>query len=234
VNVGDTALLAWGTIALFLPGAAVLVALRRLSLVTALAGAPVVTIGLLYVAGLVGGVTGLDFGVLLVVAVSALVGVGAFVLGRGRPLAGVLVRPRPSGSHWVGAAATLVATVLATWTWTDGLGSLGTVPQEHDTIIHGELVARVMLTGEGAPWQSFPADLLSGEPASFYPNGFHLFAAVVGGFGADPVTALNAAMVVLFAVALPLGVAALGMRLAPRRLARPPSPSPRGPSSCCW
>jgi hypothetical protein len=99
------------------------------------------------------------------------------------------------------------------------MGGLETLPQEHDTIVHSELVAHVMRTGQAAPWQSFPGDLLTGHPTGFYPNGFHLYAAIVGALGADPVAALNGAMVVLFAVALPVGTAALGLRLRPGNVA---------------
>jgi len=223
VGFGDLVILAWGTACLFVPGASVLLALRAVPLVTALAAAPAVTVGILYLAAVLGGVTTLPYGPVLAATVWLLVlGIG-LVLGRRSPRTGrraelraLLGRPP---MHLVGVAATGLAVVIGLVVWIRGIGGIGAIPQEHDTILHTELVAHVMRTGLAAPWQSLPADLVSGEPAGFYPNGFHLYAALVGGLGANAVVALNTAMVVLFAVALPAGVAALALQLRPRALA---------------
>jgi hypothetical protein len=219
VGVGDLVILVWAVGLLFLPGAAVLVALRGVSVITALAAAPAVTLGLLYVAALVGGATGLSYGLVLAAAVWALAVGSSLVLGRWShrlPIWTVLPR---SPMHLLGAVATVAAMATGLVLWIRGIGGLGAIPQEHDTVVHTELVAYVMRTGRAAPWQSLPADFLTGRPAGFYPNGFHLYAALVGSLGANAVVALNAAMVVLFAVALPAGVAALGLRLQPRAFA---------------
>lgn len=217
--IGDLLLLAWAALCLFLPGLTVLAALRRFGIATVVAGAPPVTIGLLYLAALVTGASGLRFGVGAAAGVWLVALVPAAVFGR-RGAAGPLLPPlRVTAARIVGLGATAVAVVLALTTWLRGLGSLSTVPQEHDTILHSELVALIMRTGRAAPWQSFPADLMTGHPQSFYPNGFHLYAAVVGTFAGTPVRALNAAMLLLFGGALPLGVAALGLRLRPRPFA---------------
>lgn len=215
----DLLLLAWATLCAFLPGLTVLGALRRFSPATVLAGAPPVTIGLLYLTSLLTGATGWRFGLASTAVVWLVVVLLAAVIGRrGTPLP-LLPRLRPSAVSAIGIAATAVAMALALKTWLRGLGTLSTLPQEHDMIIHSELVAVIMRTGRGAPWQSFPADVLSGHPGSFYPNGFHLYAALVGTFAGDPIRALNAAMVVLFAAVLPVGVAGLALRLRPRSLA---------------
>jgi hypothetical protein len=223
VGFGDLVILAWGTVCLFVPGTSVLLTLRRVPLVTTVAAAPAVTVGILYVTAVLGGLTGLPYGLLLALFVWLLMLGLALLLGGRTPRTGDRRRLRSllrrSPVHAVGAVATGLAMVIGLVVWIRGIGGLTAIPQEHDTIVHTELVAHIMRTGRGAPWQSFPADLVSGEPAGFYPNGFHLYAALVGGFGPNAVVALDAAMVVLFALALPAGVAALGLRLRPRALA---------------
>jgi hypothetical protein len=227
VGFGDLMVLLWAAVCLFVPGAALLLALPGIPRVVAVAGAPGGTLGILYVAALLGGATTLSYGLVLVLAVWLLLLVLCLALRR-------LFRGDPSGAasgpeerttawlspvHAVGAAATALATVVGAVVWVRGMGGLGAIPQEHDTIVHSELVAHVLRTGQAAPWQSFPGDLVSGQPTGFYPNGFHLYAALVGSLGANPVLALNAAMVVLFSLALALGVGALALRLGPPHLA---------------
>jgi hypothetical protein len=219
VGFGDLVILAWGAACLFMPGASVLLALRSIPTITAVAAAPPVSFGILYVAALLAGATSLPYGLVLVLAVWLLLLGTSYLLGRRTP------RPRRwttlghSPMRMVGAVATALAMVIGLVLWIRGMGGIRAIPQEHDTVVHTELVAHVMRTGRAAPWQSFPADLVSGEPAGFYPNGFHLYAALVGGVGTTAVVALDAAMVVLFTLALPAGVAALGLRLRPRAFA---------------
>jgi len=98
-------------------------------------------------------------------------------------------------------------------------GSLATLPQEHDMITHTLLTAHIAYTGQAAPWAAFPVDLLSGTPASFYPAGFHSVAALVADLGASPVVAVNATMVVVLGLVLPLGLVALATQLG--RVRRP-------------
>jgi hypothetical protein len=219
VGFGDLVILVWATGLLFLPGAAVLVALRGVSVITAVAAAPAVTLGLLYVAALVAGATGFPYGWGLAAVVWALVLGAGLLLGRRsqRPPRWPAL-PR-SPMHLLGAVSTVAAMVTGLVLWLRGIGGLHAIPQEHDTVVHTELVAYVMRTGRAAPWQSLPADFLTGRPAGFYPNGFHLYAALVGSAGTTAVVALNAAMVVLFALAMPAGVAALGLRLRPAAFA---------------
>ncbi|MGZ4547625.1 MAG: DUF6541 family protein [Blastococcus sp.] len=220
--LGGLLILVWATACLFAPGAALLLALRSVPPVTAVAAAPAVTVGVLYVAALLGGAAGLPYGLVLVLCVWLLLLAIGLLLGRRTPRdsrPGVRSLLPRSPVHVVGAVATGLAMVIGLVVWLRGIGGIAAIPQEHDTIVHTELIAHVMRTGHAAPWQSLPADLASGVPAGFYPNGFHLYAALVGGFGPNAVVALDAAMVVLFALALPAGVAALGLRLRPRALA---------------
>ena len=211
----DVLLLVWGVAVLFVPGATVVLALRRGVRLTAVAAAPAISVGIFYVASVVGGFLGIGYGFPLVLVTWAACLAVAVLLGRRGPRMPLLPAGRPSPMQVVGLGATVVAVVLGAVTWLLGLGGLDTLPQEHDVIVHSQLVARILMTGEGAPWQSLPGDLLTGEPRGFYPNGFHLYAALLGVLGADPVVALNVAMVLMLGVALPLGVAVLGLRLRP-------------------
>ena len=167
MGFGDLVILAWGTACLFVPGASVLLALRTVPLVTAVAAAPPVTVGILYVAALLGGLTRCRTGwCSRRPSGCCVLGIG-LVLGRRSPapdrraeLRALLGRPP---MHLVGAAATGLAVVIGLVVWIRGIGGIGAIPQEHDTIVHTELVAHVMRTGYAAPWQSLPADLVSGE-----------------------------------------------------------------------
>jgi hypothetical protein len=227
VDFGDLMVLLWAAVCLFVPGTGLLLALPGIPRVAAVAGAPGVTLGILYVAALLGGATTLPYGLASVLAVWLLLlgvclALRRFLPGQpspAPPASGERTGPRLSPVQAVGAGATALATVLGVVIWVRGMGGLGAIPQEHDTIVHSELVAHVLRTGQAAPWQSFPGDLVSGQPTGFYPNGFHLYAALVGSLGANPVLALNAAMVVLFSLALSVGVAGLGLRLRPPHLA---------------
>ena len=217
--MGDLLLLLWGAAVLFVPGASTVLALRRGTRVAAVAVAPAITVGICYLAAVLGGLSGIGYGLPLVLAVWAVVLGAAVLLGLRGPRVPLLAPVRTGLLPLVGLGATLGAAALGTWTWLRGLGGLRTLPQEHDIIVHSQLVARIVLTGEGAPWQSLPGDLLTGEPRGFYPNGFHLYAALLEPAGGDPVVALNTATVALLAIALPLGVAALALHVRPRAYA---------------
>lgn len=214
----DVALVGAAALVLLVPGAVVLwLATGRVAVV--LAGAAATTIGIGYLSGLLTGFAGLSWGPVAfgLVWLAVVVGVG---LVRGRKGWGGWVTPhRPSALTVVGASAVLGAMAIGVRTFLNGLGGLATVPQEHDMVLHTVVVANIARTGRGAPWQAFPVDLLSGSPSSFYPNGFHQFAALLTHVTGDPVSALNAAMTAIATIALPLGVAALGWLLRPRSLA---------------
>jgi hypothetical protein len=225
----DLALVVGATVLLLAPGLLVLLAaqgLRHPRVPIALAAAPLVTAGLAYAAGFLAGVARVRYNLGAVLVLTALViAVTAGVRWwRGRRLRGGRVTPAPDPlreapfgpvtvsrpSTVVGAATTAAAVGVALWTWASGLGRLAVVPQEHDTVTHTLITAYIARTGEAAPGQEWPADLITGTPDRFYPAGLHKLAALLAQLGNDPVTALNAVTVALFAVALPLGMLALG------------------------
>lgn len=86
-------------------------------------------------------------------------------------------------------------------------------------VTHTLLTAHIADSGRAAPWLAWTYDVQSGSPNGFYPAGFHSVAALVADSGTDAVTAVNATMIVVLAVCLPLGLFGLAsqLRLAPLR-----------------
>lgn len=227
--MGDLVVLAATGLLLFLPGGAVLLALTgtswRASWPVLLAAAPVATVGIAYLSTVLTHTVGIRYGlesfsVVVLVAVVLVVGTRR---ARGHPV-WAFTRSSPDrprdGKFWqrhlgtiLGLLATAAAALTSLITWTRGLGSLATPPQEHDTITHTLITAYIARSGNAAPGDSWPIDLLSGQPDSFYPQGFHAAAALVVDFGVDPVTAMNAMMLAIFAFAVPCGLLALGSLL---------------------
>ncbi|HXV92742.1 MAG TPA: DUF6541 family protein, partial [Pseudonocardia sp.] len=124
---------------------------------------------------------------------------------------------RERAARAAGAGLAVLGTAVAAATWMRGIGGLATVPQEHDTVVHTLLTGYVGRTGEGAPWQLLPIDVITGEPVYFYPSGMHLSAAVTADLAGGTVPGFNAVTVVLLAVALSASAAALTF-VAARRL----------------
>lgn len=192
----------------YLPGLALLGALglrRPLLLLAAAPGASVVVAGLVAIGV---AVTGLSYGPLPVGVLTLALGAVSLGLARRRRLTDPGRR-----AAWVpvlpGAVMVLVGTGYGTRTWLVGMGGLATPPQEHDTIIHAMQTAYIVRSGRAAPWELVPADVLTGHPVSFYPSGFHLLAALVADLTGSVVVGLNAMTVVLLAVVVCTGVAAL-------------------------
>lgn len=201
----------------FTPGAALAVVAGVRSLPLVLAVAPSATIGLLALLATVFGFLGIAFGPIPVGVATAALVVGA--VGRwwvaGHPFP---ARPRrPLLPLLAGLLMTAAGLVLAVRTWLRGFGGLDRIAQEHDMITHQLVVAYIMRTGEAAPWQIQPADLLTGVPVSTYPSGGHLGPALLAGIGPGPVAALNAFTVVHLAVCWVLGTAVLTL-VAARQL----------------
>lgn len=211
----DLGLLILAVLAVFGPGAALLAAGLGRGRLETLAAAPAVTVALCYVTALLTGLTGLAWGAPAVVVATAIATAAAWLARRrwappstGRPplLRRELALP-------VGGLVLSVA--LGLWTFARGFGRLSVLPQEHDMVLQTLLAARIERTGEAAPWQSSPVDLLTGDPAGFYPNGVHMLASLAAPGNDHTVGALNAVTVVLFAMALPTGIAALARLLSP-------------------
>ncbi|ANY06669.1 DUF6541 family protein [Pseudonocardia sp. HH130630-07] len=195
-------------------GLALLAGVRSPLLV--LAVAPATTIGLLVLAACGFAAAGLPFGPVGVGVLTLLLVAGGIVRWWRRA-----DRPVPRLRPWAPRVAAIgmvaVGAALATRTWLRGFSGLDRVAQEHDMVTHQVLVAYMMRTGRMAPWQIQPSDLLSGQPVSTYPGGGHLAPALLAGFGAEPVAALNAFTIVYLAVCWVFGSAVLGV-VAARRI----------------
>ncbi|WP_369253412.1 DUF6541 family protein [Geodermatophilus amargosae] len=202
------------------PGAALLaVGLRRGPLETLAAG-PAASVLLCYVTALLAAPLGIPWGPLPVVVVTLVATAVAWLLRR-RAVAAREVAARVAVPLWarvLPVAGVVVSAAVGGWTFLRGFGTLSVLPQEHDMVLQTLLVGYIERTGNAAPWQSNPVDLLTGEPSGFYPNGLHMLASLAATGPAESVAALNAVSVVLFAVVLPLGMAALAHLLSPPHL----------------
>lgn len=211
--------LAVATSVLFVPGAIVLLA-ARVRRVSWFAGvAPPISLGIASLTAMGCALIGVPFGpgpLGLVVGLVALVGVGVRWRSPRTPLTGPRRRPVEVAGAACGVVLVAGAIAAGVRSWLAGMGSLRTLPQEHDMVVHTTLTAFIERTGRGAPWQLLPADLLTGAPAQPYPAGLHLLSAVVARFAGDAVVGLNAVSIVVCAVVWPVSVATLGV-LAARR-----------------
>lgn len=231
-GAGDYAWLLIAALMLLVPGGLVLIGagwVSRRRITVGVAVAPLVSIAICYVAGLVTGLLGMRYGLVAVGLVTVVLAAAAFGV-RFLHLGGVRqeMAHRRSMSdvpaRWwfdvaAGAGLVMIAFVVSVRTWARGMnGSLATVPQEHDMITHTLLTAHIARTGQAAPWNAWTDDLLSGTPSSFYPSGFHAVAALVVDTGTDPVIAVNATMLAVLAFCLPVGLLALATQLRHVRL----------------
>ncbi|GGM52330.1 hypothetical protein GCM10012275_24110 [Longimycelium tulufanense] len=216
MTLSDYLVLVAACLAFVLPGAALLLALglrRPLWLVTL---TPATSFGTALVVGTVTAPLGVPYGPLSLGAVTAaMLVVGGVRWWRARP--GRIRWPRPSLITSMGFLLVLLGSAAGAAAWLRGLGRrLGTIAQEHDTIVHQVLTAYIQRTGRGAPWQSLPLDLIDGQPTQFYPAGLHLVATVVGKVAGSTVLGLNAVTVVVLGAGFALSVATLA-HVAARR-----------------
>jgi hypothetical protein len=215
----DALLLLATLLVCLLPGAALLLALRVRRMVWVLGMGPAASIGVATVTSIGTALVGLPFGlVTLGVVTAVLLGIGCFWLLRDRRRERVA---DPDAIRWratptwnrvalvAGGVLVLAAVGLSIHIWLEGLGTLATIPQEHDTIIHTALTAYIQRTGRGAPWEVMPADVVNGSSVFFYPDGLHLLAAVAGTIADNPIEGLNAVTVMLLGAWLAVSVAAL-------------------------
>ncbi len=212
----DAVVLAAAVAVAWLPGLALLHALAVAPALIRLAVAPAASVAVAGLVAVLAAVTHVRFGpVPLGVATVLLAGVALARRLRSPERWRFPLPRRGSVPVLVGALMIAVGAGFACWSWLEGLGGLATPPQEHDMIIHVMQAAYITRSGNAAPWQLMPADVLTGQPVWFYPSGTHLLAAVTAGLtGGGVVAAINAMTVVLLAIAVCVGVAALGATAA--------------------
>ncbi|MGH4007703.1 MAG: DUF6541 family protein, partial [Pseudonocardiaceae bacterium] len=212
----------------YLPGLGLMAALGVRSGVLLMGLAPAASVGVAVVTGVGTAIAGVAFGAApLGIVTAVMFAVAAALQVRWRSVQGRQERVRRRQTtgrvaQIVGAALVAAGAATGVGTWLAGMGPLSTVPQEHDMVVHAVVAAYIQRSGQAAPWQLVPADVLTGEPVMFYPSGLHLLAAVTGDLTGATVPALNAVTVVVLAVSLSLSAAALTV-VAARQLglARP-------------
>ena len=156
-----------------LPSAGLIFALRVRRWLVFAGLAPTASIGVAMTVGMLCAVTGLRFGIVALSVVTAVlfaIGFFGWWRSRGGETEPGTRTPLWSRVAWLGGAGVLLGGVaIGLRTWTAGMGTLASLPQEHDTILHSELVAYIMNSGRGAPWQLMPADFLDNGPVAIYP-----------------------------------------------------------------
>jgi len=212
--VSDQLVLLVAVAVLYVPGVLVLVAARAVNPAALLGAAPLLSIALISVSAFAGQVLGVDYEWVCLALVLACLAAATVEVIRRRP-----DLPRVDAPRVAGPAVALLGVALAVRSWLRGIGGLTTPPQTHDPITHTMITAFIARTGEAGPGAIQATDLLSGEPVRYYPAGFHSFAALLTHVTPDPVVALNAATVVICAVAGPLGIFAVAARLERRATA---------------
>ena len=220
----DVWALAVATVVVLAPGGALLLALgvRRPPWWWCVPLGPPASVGVATITAMACAVVGVGFGPAALGAVTAMLavigGLRLWLRARRGAVSGEQVG---AGSRWCGdrvpgMALVAVGVGLGVLVWTHGLGSMATVGQEHDLIVHGVLTAYIQQTGHGAPWQLLPADVLTGRGVTFYPAGLHLLMAATAAVTGSTVVGINAVSAVVLGAGWTSGSAALA-HVAARR-----------------
>ncbi|GGM47812.1 hypothetical protein GCM10012275_18600 [Longimycelium tulufanense] len=224
MSLADLFVLVTALLVVLLPGMALLAACGVRGHFWWITLAPAASVGVGTLAATLCVPLGLGYGAAqLAVVTAGLAAIGGTRWWRGRRLSSPAAVVR-AGSRWrvagrvaagVGVGMVGLAALAGAHSWLRGIGPLSTVPQEHDTIVHTLLTSYIQRTGNGAPWQSLPVDVLTGTPVNPYPNGLHLLSSVAGVL-AGPIPGLNAVTVVFLGAVWPVSVAALAWFAARR------------------
>ncbi|MGH3902915.1 MAG: DUF6541 family protein [Pseudonocardiaceae bacterium] len=208
----DTEVLLVALFVTYLPGLGLMAALGVRRPVLLLGLAPAASVGVAAATGVLTALVGYPYGPAALGAVTALlvmIGATLAVLSRRRAGPPRPARRRGTTAQVVGALMVLGGAGVGVGTWLGGLQGFSTIPQEHDMIIHAVQAAYIERTGNAAPWELFPVDVLTGAPVAFYPSGIHLLMAVSAVLTGGTVEAINAVTVVVLAVVLSGSAAAL-------------------------
>lgn len=153
----------------YLPGLALMAALGVRSGVLLMGLAPAMPVGVAVATGVGTAILGVAFGATpLGVVTAVMLAIAAGLQVRRRS---TRQRQGPATGRVVQAAGVVLVAVGAS-TWLRGMGSLSTIPQEHDMVIHAVLTAYIQRSGHAAPWQLLPADVLTGSPWCSTRRGF--------------------------------------------------------------
>lgn len=124
----------------------------------------------------------------------------------------ITVAPAPIGVL-LGAAANFIPV----WRQRAGDVNQDTIPQLWDANWHGSVIRWIQETGIASPTQTGQLFNYESQAANFYPLAWHSFAALTGDIsGNSPTTTMNLAAMVITAVTIPVGAAALAWMLVDR------------------
>ena len=209
--LGDLGLLAVYAAVLGVPGGAVALA-GGLRGWTAVAVAPLLTCGLVGLAGPASSGLGLRWSVWILLGAAAVVAVvvavGVRVLGAPRSTP----PPWDRAGHVAVAACVLAAAATGLVVVVVGMGGLRTIPQDWDAALHANGIRWIAENGDAGLTAMTRVNWYERADGLFYPNAYHLVATVVYEItGRDIPSVLNAGTVLTLAV-LALGVAAMVRR----------------------
>lgn len=212
----DAALVLSYGLLLFLPGLAIAAAagLRGWRLV---AVAPVVTYGIGGAVGPVARQFGLSWEPMTLVGAAVALFVLLLVITlitawlRGRRPARFTPEPLPVWSrraHWGVIGAVVFAFLVGSFVVLLGLRSLDAIHQDWDAIFHGAVIRFIADTGDGTP-EALKAINNYNLSSFFYPNGYHLLAAVAYEITGMPIPQVLNAQLLLVPLFLATGLVAL-------------------------
>ncbi|MDY6213826.1 MAG: DUF6541 family protein [Schaalia hyovaginalis] len=177
----------------------------------ALGAGPILTLGFIGVSGVVFDLLGVGWTPATVASAAAPVLVASMALARWcaprsarlLPFAAAPGEPRLGNRVWA-ACGVLIASLFALVFFTDALGNPWAILQNHDAMLHLNLIEGIHRSANASIITS--SRDVSGSP--LYPNGFHAWASLLVPWTSTPFAA-NAALLAVVGVLAPLGVSLL-------------------------
>ncbi len=135
-----------------------------------------------------------------------------WISGRGLPLAPLWPWRAQAGV----VLCMLAATAISIYVVVKGMGGLGTVPQDWDAAWHANSIRWIADTGEGGLYAPGQLNWYESSKGMFYPNGYHLVAALVYSISGNSVVEVLNAHTILIPALVALSVVAVVRRFRGR------------------
>lgn len=154
---------------------------------------------------------------LLIAAASVAVAVPGLAAVRSLDIGSRLPSRTELASVGVTIALVVASVVIGLWAWTSGIGTLNQPAPNYDAAQHGFMTTRIIESGGVA----IPDVMVTGpagvsDYGEYYPLGVHASTALISaGSGSSVARSLNSFLLVVVAIALPLGVFAFLRELLP-------------------
>lgn len=177
----------------------------------ALGAGPILTLGFIGVSGVVFDLLGVGWTPVTVASAAVPVLVASTALARWcaprsarlLPFTAAPGGPRSGNRVWA-ACGVVIASLFALVFFADSLGSPWAILQNHDAMLHLNLIEEIHRSGNA----SIITSSHGVSASSLYPNGFHAWASLLVPWASTPFAA-NAALLAVVGVLAPLGVALL-------------------------